>query len=37
MKKSDKKPNVKPIPPGAVAKGPNKNVPVERLLSDCAN
>jgi len=27
---------IKRLPPDAIAKGPNKKVPVERLLGECA-
>jgi hypothetical protein len=35
---ASKKSNLKPkrLPPDAIAKGPNKKVPVERLLDECA-
>jgi hypothetical protein len=26
----------KPLPPDAIAKGPNKKVPINKLLDDCA-
>jgi hypothetical protein len=31
------KPKNKPLPPDAVAKGPNKKVPVRKILDDCAS
>ena len=31
------KPAKKPVPSDAVAKGPNKKVPIKTLLDDCAN
>ena len=38
---TDKRPKpkakTKPLPPDAIAKGPNKKVPVKKLLDDCAN
>jgi len=37
MEKTEKKPKTSPLPPDAVAKGPNKLVPVSKLPSDCAN
>jgi len=35
---TDKKsqPETKPLPPDAVVKGPNKEVPVRKLLDNCA-
>ena len=36
-KNAKKQPKTKPLPPDAVAKGPNKQVLVKTLPSDCAN
>jgi|WetSurMetagenome_2_1015567.scaffolds.fasta_scaffold03064_3 hypothetical protein len=35
--KKQLKPKVKAIPPDAIAKGPNKKVPVGKFLDDCAS
>ncbi len=35
--KKQVKPKVKAIPPDAIAKGPNKKVPVGKFLDDCAS
>jgi len=36
-KNTKKQPKNKPLPPDAVAKGPNRQVLVKALPSDCAN
>ena len=36
-KNAKKQPKTKPLPADAVAKGPNRQVLVKALLSDCAN